>query len=332
MKMKWASGFSIAALGMATFAIGQAAPPPAPQPAVKTQPKLQLQAPGQPPAPAPPVKFPPVDPGAFTATAPTVSTVNAFLKQIWGYDANRKWQVQAIQKTDAPGVSRVVVLVAEEGVSRQPGQTTFFALPDGMHAIAGNEVMPFGSDPYGANRSKLSAGANGPYRGATAKTLNLVEFADLQCPHCKEAEATMDRLVQDYPNAHVVFENFPLTQIHPYAEKAAEYGVCVAQLKGNAAFFQYVQAVFDNQVKLNAETGDQTLSDAAAKAGVDAAAEKKCMEDPATKAAVAASIKLGYDVGVNETPMLFVNGRPLPVNALPYNVLKQIVDFAATQK
>ena len=65
---------------------------------------------------------------------------------------------------------------------------------------------------------------------------------------------------------------------------------------------------------------------------MDAAAEKKCMEDPATKAAVAASIKLGYDVGVNETPMLFVNGRPLPVNALPYNVLKQIVDFAAAQK
>ncbi len=332
MKMKLFSAVLFAGFGSTAFAVGQAAPPAAPQPSAQARPTLQLKTPGQPLAPVAPVKFPAVDPSAFTATTPSVSAVNAFLKQIWGYDPSRKWQVQAIQKTDAPGVSNVLVLVAEDGVSRQPGQTTFFVLPDGQHAIAGNEVMPFGTDPYGVNRQKLIAGANGPSRGADGKSLLLVEFADLQCPHCKEAEATMDRLAQDFPNAQMVFENFPLTQIHPSAEKAAEYGVCVAQLKGNAAFFQYVQAVFDNQAKLTPDATEQTLSDAATKAGVDAAAEKKCVSDSATKAAVAASLKLGYDVGVNQTPMLFVNGRPLPVNALPYNVLKQIVTFAAAQK
>ncbi len=38
----------------------------------------------------------------------------------------------------------------------------------------------------------------------------LVEFADLQCPHCKEAQGTMDQLVKDFPNARVVFQSFPL--------------------------------------------------------------------------------------------------------------------------
>ena len=41
----------------------------------------------------------------------------------------------------------------------------------------------------------------------------LVEFADLQCPHCKEAQGTMDSMVKDFPNARVVFQSFPLVEI-----------------------------------------------------------------------------------------------------------------------
>jgi len=327
-----AAGFSLAVL-----AHGQAAPSaPAPAPSAQAgapihTPHLQLNTPGAPPAPAPPVTFPPTDPKNFTADTPSKNTVNSFLKQIWGYDPNRAWQVEAIQKTDAVGVSNVLVLVAEQGVSRQPAQTTFFVLPDGQHAIAGNQMIPFSADPYGAFREKLKAGANGPYRGVDSKNLLLVEFADLQCPHCKEGQATMDRLVQDFPNARVVYENFPLTQIHPAAEKAAEYGVCVAQLKGNAAFFTYANAVFDTQSKLTPEGTDQTLQDAATKAGADTAAMKQCVAAPATKANVDASVQLGTDVGVNQTPMLFINGRPVPLNAAPYGTLKQLVSFAADE-
>ncbi len=335
MKIKALQLMVVAGFSFSVLLYGQTTPAAkAPAPAAQAgapahNPQLQLSTPGAPPAPAPPVTFPPADSKNFTAATPTKETVNAFLKQIWGYDPNRAWQVEAIQKTEAAGVSNVQVLVAEQGVSRQPAQTTFFVLPDGQHAIAGNQIVPFNADPYGAFREKLKAGANGPYRGATSKSLLLVEFADLQCPHCKEGQATMDRLVQDFPNAQVVFENFPLTQIHSSAEKAAEYGDCVAQLKGNAAFFTYINAVFDTQAKLTPDATDQTLQDAATKAGADAAAMKQCMATPAAKAAVAASLQLGYDVGVNQTPMLFINGRPVPLNSVPYGTLKQLVSFAA---
>ena len=59
--------------------------------------------------------------------------------------------------------------------------------------------------------------ADGPYRGSAAKDLELVEFADFQCPHCKEAQANMDKLVADFPKARIVFQNDPILSIHPQA-------------------------------------------------------------------------------------------------------------------
>jgi protein-disulfide isomerase len=306
-----------------TGSASQAAPPA--QPAAPGAP-LQLNNIGAPPK----LQFPPANPKNFTAASPTTQVVNAFLKQLWGYDPNRVWEVVAIETTDAPGVSKVSVLVGEQGVSRTPASTVFFVTPDGHHAIAGVGVITFGTHPFAAVRAKLEQQANGPYRGSSSKNLMLIEFADLQCSHCKEAAPTMDKLAQDYPNARVVFENFPLTNVHPAAEQAAEYGVCVAKIKGNAAFFQYAQAVFDAQSALvNDAVG--TLNAAATKAGADAAQVAACAATPGAKAAVQASVALGKEVGVDQTPLLYVNGRQIPVAGVPYATLKQIITYAAAE-
>ena len=52
--------------------------------------------------------------------------------------------------------------------------------------------------------------ADGPYRGSADKGLEIVEFADFQCPHCKEAQANMDKLAVDFPKARIVFQACPL--------------------------------------------------------------------------------------------------------------------------
>jgi protein-disulfide isomerase len=281
---------------------------------------------------APPTKieFPPANPRNFTAASPTTHEVNTFLKQIWGYDPNRVWEVVGIQTTEAPGIARVTVLFGEQGVSHSAAPTVFFVTPDGHHAVAGSEVIAFGAHPFTAVQQKLEERATGPYRGSSSKNLMLVEFADLQCPDCKAAAPVMDKLAADFPNARIVFQYFPLTSIHPQAMKAAEYGACVAQEKGNAAFFQFVQAVFDTQESLRTDA-DGTLNAAATKAGADAAAVAACAATPAAENAVAASIKLGKDLNVNETPSLFVNGRPVPVTGLPYATLKQIISYAGQE-
>ena len=267
-------------------------------------------------------------PQVFTASSPTVETVNAFLKALWGYDVNRIWRVEAIQKTAAPGVSKVVIFISDKSPNAKVQPTAFFVTPDGNHAIAGDGVVNFGAKPFAETRKMLEERASGATRGAAAKGLMLVEFADLQCPHCKEAQGTMDQLAKDFPNARIVYQSFPLTEIHPFAFKAAAYGICIAKQK-NDAFFPYAAAVYDTQEALTPESGDQTLANAVTKAGMDPAAIAACAATAATKDAVNASIKLAEDAGVDQTPMLAVNGHLLPISQIPYETLKTIVAYQA---
>jgi protein-disulfide isomerase len=303
--------------------------PEAPAPAGPAQQSHQLSLAPGPDANANP--FPPADPRNFTANSPGKQTIDDFLKASWGYDPNRMWQVQAILKTQVPGVSRVVVLVAEKGAAKQqPAQLAFFSLPDGKHIIA-DTVLPFGSKPFEDNRQLLEREATGPSRGATSKDLEIIEFADFECPVCKAAQPTISKLLNDYPGAHFVYQNFPLVQVHSEAYKAASYGVCVAKLGGNATFFKFGDAVFDSQAGLTPGSSDQTLKDAVTKAGGDPDKVAACSATPETKAAVDASLKLGDEIGVASTPTLLVNGRVLPLGGIEYETLRKIIDFQAEQ-
>ena len=190
------------------------------------------------PAPSGPPVFPKPDPANFTAATPTKEVVDSFLQANWGYDTDRMWQIQAIRKTPAEGVSQVVVLIGDKTGKQKPQVLAFYTLPDGKHIISGEDIINFGANPFADARQQLQQRANGPYRGAASKDLELIEFADFQCPHCKEAQANIDKLVTDYPKARVVFQNFPIATIHPQSLNAAEYGVCVNKLGGSTAFFQ----------------------------------------------------------------------------------------------
>lgn len=270
--------------------------------------------------------FPPVNPANFTASSPTKAEVKAFLKSSWGYDPNRIWEVAAILKTQAPGVSKVVVFVAEKNHPKV-GDIQFFVTPDGKHLIAGDSVVPFGAHPFREAREILQQKANGPWLGSSSKKHMLVEFADMECPHCKEAQSTMAKLRKDFPHARFVFENFPLVNIHPEAFLAASYGECVAKAGGNAAFFKFVDNVFAHQDKLTPADGKTTLANAVTAAGQNPAKIASCAASPAGKAAVEASMKLGQQLHVDETPTLYVDGRPVPATAMSYSMLKQIVQY-----
>jgi protein-disulfide isomerase len=321
---KWMSAVMATALSFTALAQTGAPVGAAQQPAAAP---LQLHDMGQTPPKADP--FPPINPKYFTAQTPTVDTVNAFLKTLWGYDPNRIWRVEAIQSTAAPNISKVVVFVSDKAPNAKVQPTAFFVTPDGKHAIAGDTVVPFGVAPFADQRKALQTRADGATRGATSKDLMLVEFADLQCPHCKEAQGTMDNLVKDFPNARVVYQSFPLVDIHPFAFKAAAYGYCIQKQK-NDAFFVYSAAVFDAQAALTPETGDETLKSAVTKAGLDPAAVDACAATQATKDQVEASIKLAQDIGVDQTPMLAVNGHLLPIAGIPYETLKNIISYQAS--
>lgn len=307
--------------------------PPAGAPA-ETQPApAQEGTPSQttPAAPAPEgaPAFPKPDPQYFTASSPTKETINAFLQASWGYEENRVWQVQAILKTPVEGVTKVIVFVGDKTGKEKPAALEFFALPDGKHIITGDQIVSFGDHPYAEFRSRMQQEANGPYKGSASKDLELVEFADFQCPHCKEAQANMEKLATDFPKARIVFQNDPIESIHPQAGKAAAYGVCVNKLGGSTAFFNFASAVFEGQDGLATPDGATlTLNSALSKAGLDPAKVSACAEAPETKANVDASVKLAADVGIGQVPTLVINGREVPATA-PYEQLKKIVEYQA---
>jgi protein-disulfide isomerase len=315
MSSRLASLVALAALSLPVLvASAQQNVPPAPAPEPSA------------PAPAAAPVFPAPDPANFTATTPTKETVNAFLQTSWGFDETRIWQIEAILKTAEEGVTKVVVYVGDKTGKQKPAAFGFFVLPDQKQIIAADEVLPFGDHPYAAARDLLKQKADGPYRGSASKDLELVEFADFQCPHCKEAQANMEKLATDFPKARIVFENYPLPQ-HTEAAGAAAFGVCVAKQGGSSAFFTFAGAVFDGQDGLaSADGATLTLNSAVTKAGLDPVKIAACAKDPATVAAVDASTKLAKDLNVNATPTLLINGRQVTPNA-SYDTLKQIVEY-----
>ncbi|MGA3370612.1 MAG: thioredoxin domain-containing protein [Terracidiphilus sp.] len=320
-----ASVLTLVVLSLPVFqAAAQQDVPPAQEPSAP--------APQEPSAPAPaaaPV-FPKPDPANFTAASPTKEVVNAFMQASWGFDDTRVWQVQAIVKTQVEGVVKVTVLAADKAGKQKPGQLEFFVLPDGKHilVVGDDNIIPFGENPYAEARALVQKRADGPYRGSALKDLEIAEFADFQCPHCKEAQANMDKLAVDFPKARFVFENLPLPQ-HPAAAGAAAYGVCVAKQGGSDAFFTFASAVFDGQDGLATTDGAAlTLNSAVTKAGLDPAKIAACAATPAALDAVEASKKLALDLGINQTPLLVVNGRMVPANA-PYDTIKQIILYQA---
>jgi protein-disulfide isomerase len=257
---------------------------------------------------------------------PSEDTVNAFLRQSFGYDPSVTWRIASIRPSQAQGLAEVVVVL---GNAQGQQVTTFYVTPDGKHALVG-DMIPFGATPYAEARQALEKGMNGVAKGPADAKVTIVEFSDLQCPHCKEAQPIVDKLLGDEPNAKYVMQQYPLP-MHNWAAKAADYSDCLGRMNKDA-YWKFVHEVFDQQSNVTESTADEKLTALADQAGVKGSEVAACAAKPETKARVDASIALGTSVGVNSTPTLYVNGRRISnVVGLPYEVLKELVEYAAKQ-
>lgn len=261
-----------------------------------------------------------------SASLPSEETVNAFMKQMFGYDAAITWKILEIKPSQAAGLAEVSVSV---GNAQGKQNTTLYVTPDGEHAVIG-EIIPFGAHPYAMANEKLRNESFGPARGAANAPVLLVEFSDLQCPHCKASQPLIDQLVAEEPNVKLVFQNFPLPS-HDWAAKAAAYGDCIAR-SSHDTFWKFIQGTYDAQGEITASNADEKLKGIAEKVGAKSAEIAACADQPETIGRVQRSTALGRSVGVTSTPTVFLNGRKInSIAALPPDMLKKLVQFAATQ-
>ena len=262
---------------------------------------------------------------AGTTALPSEDTVNSFLFQMVGYDPTVTWKVTEIRPSELPGLAEVSFVVTN---AQGSNVNRLLVSADGKHAITG-DILPFGAKPFDDARAKLEKGVNGPAKGPAKAAVTIVEFSDMQCPHCAKAASSIDQLLAQEPDAHFIFQNFPLPA-HNWAEKAAGYVDCVGRAS-NDAVWKFIQKTFDEQANITEANADEKLKAIATASGANGDEVAACAAKPDTKARVEVSVALGKSVDVNATPTLFINGRNVPGGA-PVDLLKKIVDFEASQE
>jgi protein-disulfide isomerase len=226
-----------------------------------------------------------------------------------------------VKPSEAAGLAEVDVLLSgSQGTQSQK----FYVTPDNKHVVIG-DILPFGAHPFAEDQKVLEKGVTGPSRGPANAPVTLVEFSDLQCPHCKDAQPNVEKLLAEDKNVRVVFQSFPLP-MHDWAMKGALYADCVAH-SSNDAFWKFIDGIFAAQSDITASNADEKLTGLADAAGVKGTEIAACAAKPETMTRVEQSENLGKKLEVNSTPTFFINGRRVP--GVPYETLQKLVDFAA---
>jgi protein-disulfide isomerase len=200
----------------------------------------------------------------------------------------------------------------------------FFVTKDGQHIIRG-VVYNLAKNPFQEDLDKLKTTGAASFGPATA-AVTMVEFGDFECPNCKEEAKTLrDNVPSQYPTqVRVVFKDFPLEQIHPWAKAAAIAGRCIYR-QSPTAFWKYHDWIYNHQPEITPDNlKTQVLDFAKTASDVEALQLGSCIDTKATEAEVDASLAEGRALHVDATPTLFINGRRL-VGNYPWQNINQIV-------
>ncbi|MGH9680454.1 MAG: DsbA family protein, partial [Candidatus Acidiferrales bacterium] len=111
--------------------------------------------------------------------------------------------------------------------------------------ILRGELADMNVDPLADIRSKLIPG-NSPSTGPKDAKITLIEFADFECPSCRRLDLILRQLLVEHPEIRLVYKNFPLTNLHPWAMTAAIAAECTYKQKPDA-FWKMHNEIFDDQ-------------------------------------------------------------------------------------
>lgn len=174
-----------------------------------------------------------------------------------------------------------------------------------------------------------------PMKGPADAKVQIVEFADFECPHCKIAFTTLEALVKDRPEVSVQFKHFPLDQAcnplidRPFHERACELAALTECAHRQGAFWEAAALMFD---------ADQTSRDEliariakAASTQVDTAELARCATSPEALAAVRADVDKGIALKIRGTPTVFLNGVQIG-GAVPRPELDRLIDEVLGKK
>jgi predicted DsbA family dithiol-disulfide isomerase len=153
----------------------------------------------------------------------------------------------------------------------------------------------------GKTKLELPA-SDAPVRGAPMAKVTIVEFSDVQCPHCAAAHPEVMRVLREFDgNVKLLYRYFPLSS-HSRALPAAKAAEA-AKLQGK--FWEMHDILFENQRELE----DADFKRYAGQLGLDVARFESDYASDSVNARVMADRELGMKVGIEATPTFFIDGR-----------------------
>lgn len=162
-----------------------------------------------------------------------------------------------------------------------------------------------------------------PALGQRNAPVTIIVFSDFQCPFCAQAAPVLRAAVERHrTTVQLVWKDFPLPQ-HQQALAAAEAAQCAA---GQEKFWQYHDALFDNQLRL----GDELYPELANTLGLDAAKFNACRREHTARPLIDRNLEEAAAARVDSTPYLFVNGRAW-AGAVTAEELDQMIALAAAR-
>src|SRR5208282_5349090 len=241
-------------------------------------------------------------PGAG-AQLPIQRAVEAYLRNLYAFGADTAVKASVPKEIGIEGLQEVEIEV-KVGESQQTGKV--YVTKDGKYMFRG-ELSDLSKDPLAENRAQLQT-KDSPSLGPANAPVTLVEFSDFECPVCRSLHDALRGLLPNYPQVRVVFKDYPLEQIHPWARTAAIAGRCAYQ-QDPKAFWNIYDLIYDNQDVISAENAWGKMTDFAGQSGLNPDAFKACLASPEAGAAIDASRANGQQLEVGSTPTIFVNGR-----------------------
>ncbi len=160
---------------------------------------------------------------------------------------------------------------------------------------------------------------NSPALGSEDAPVTIVEFSDFECPYCQNFASTLKAVKTNYGDkVRLVFMQFPLGN-HPNAKKAAEAALCANE---QGRFWEMHDLLFAERDRLQVDQ----LKEKAKRLELAPDAFNDCLDSDRYAEQVQKEQQAGSAVGVTGTPAAFVNGRPLPAGAIPYEAVSSVVD------
>jgi protein-disulfide isomerase len=273
---------------------------------------------------------PPAPPAQPAGSVPVdlAQSMDRQLRARYSLPADVKLVMGPLHASEFPNYDALTI-VFDSGEKKQSYE---FLLSHDHKTLIRMTTMDLTKDPYAEIMKKIDVSGR-PTRGNKDAKVVAVNFDDFECPFCSRMHATLfPEIFKEYGDRVLfIYKDYPLEEIHPWAVHAAVDANCLAAQSGDA-YWDYADYLHHNQLgsitgrdAQNAEL-DKLATLNGERHSLDGRRLEACIKAQDEKA-VRASMSEGDAVGVNATPVMFVNGAKLD-GAVPAAEIRAALDRA----